>query len=82
MATHSSILTWRIPWTQEPGGVQSIASHREPGGLQPTRLLCPWDSPGKNTGVGCHTHPGDPQGDLPDPGIKPASPEASALQAD
>ena len=21
---------------------------------QPTRLLCPWDSPGKNTGVGCH----------------------------
>ena len=22
-------------------------------GLQPTRLLCPWDSPGKNTGVGC-----------------------------
>ena len=23
--------------------------------LQPTRLLCPWDSPGKNTGVGCHT---------------------------
>ena len=26
----------------------------EPHGLQPTRLLCPWDSPGKNTGVGCH----------------------------
>ena len=23
-------------------------------GLQPTRLLCPWDSLGKNTGVGCH----------------------------
>ena len=23
-------------------------------GLSPTRLLCPWDSPGKNTGVGCH----------------------------
>ena len=23
--------------------------------LQPTRLLCPWDSPGKNTGVGCHS---------------------------
>ena len=23
-------------------------------GLQPDRLLCPWDSPGKNTGVGCH----------------------------
>ena len=26
----------------------------KPHGLQPTRLLCPWDSPGKNTGVGCH----------------------------
>ena len=25
-----------------------------PHGLQPTRLLRPWDSPGKNTGVGCH----------------------------
>ena len=24
-----------------------------PYGLKPTRLLCPWDSPGKNTGVGC-----------------------------
>ena len=26
----------------------------QPHGLQPTRLICPWDSPGKNTGVGCH----------------------------
>ena len=25
-----------------------------PHGWKPTRLLCPWDSPGKNTGVGCH----------------------------
>ena len=25
-----------------------------PHGWQPTRLFCPWDSPGKNTGVGCH----------------------------
>ena len=25
-----------------------------PHGLQPARLLCPWDLPGKNTGVGCH----------------------------
>ena len=28
MATHSSILAWRIPWTEEPGGVQSIGSQR------------------------------------------------------
>ena len=26
----------------------------QPCGLEPTRLLHPWDSPGKNTGVGCH----------------------------
>ena len=45
-------------------------------GLQPSRLLCPWDSPGKNTGVGSHALL---QGNLPDPGIEPESP---ALQAD
>ena len=28
MAIHSSILAWRIPWTEEPGGFQSIGSHR------------------------------------------------------
>ena len=28
MAIHSSILVWRIPWTEEPGGLQSIRSHR------------------------------------------------------
>ena len=26
MATHSSILAWRIPWTEEPGGLQSVGS--------------------------------------------------------
>ena len=28
MATHSSVLAWRIPWTEEPGGLQSMASQR------------------------------------------------------
>ena len=28
MATHSSILAWRIPWTEEPGGLQAMGSHR------------------------------------------------------
>ena len=27
MATHSSILAWRTPWTEEPGGLQSTGSH-------------------------------------------------------
>ena len=125
MATHSSVLAWRIPGTGEPGGLPSMGSHRvghdlsglaavvaagfsqgtpnrniwiynikmcmlyilyninkqylvvfnsnlsialgglvvlvakcvwllQPHGLQPARFLCPWDSLGKNTGVGCH----------------------------
>ena len=29
MATHSSILAWRIPWTEEPGGQQSLASQSQ-----------------------------------------------------
>ena len=28
MAIHSSILAWGIPWTEEPGGIQSIGSQR------------------------------------------------------
>ena len=31
-----------------------VSDSLQPPGLQPTRPLCPWDSPGKNTGVGCH----------------------------
>ena len=33
-----------------------VFDSQRPHGLQPTRLLCPWDSPGKSTGVGCHCH--------------------------
>ena len=29
MATHSSIVAWRVPWTEEPGGLQSTGSQRE-----------------------------------------------------
>ena len=47
-----------------------------PHGLYSSRLLCPWDSPGENTGVGCHSLL---QGDLLDPRIEPKSP---ALRAD
>ena len=41
--------------------------------LYDTRLLCAWDSPDKNTGVGCHWVPFPPPGDLPDAGIELAS---------
>ena len=48
-----------------------VSDSRRPCGLYPARLLCPWDSPGKNPGVGCHALL---QGHLPDPGIEPRSP--------
>ena len=35
MATHSSILAWRIPWTEEPGGLQFMGSQ---GQTRPKRL--------------------------------------------
>ena len=47
-----------------------------PRGLQPARLLCPWDSPGKKTGAACHARA---RGALPDPGMEPRSP---AFRAD
>ena len=31
-----------------------VSDSLRPRRLQPARLLCPWDSPGRNTGVGCH----------------------------
>ena len=37
MATHCSILAWRIPWTEEPGGLQSM-------GLQRVRYDCSYHS--------------------------------------
>ena len=64
-----------------------------PAGLYPARLLCLWDSPGKNTGVGCHfllegilpTQGSDPADSLPsEPPGKPswlakASPKGQSL---
>jgi len=47
MATHSSILAWRIPWTEEPGGLQSIGLHRV--GYDSNNLLSTC------TGMGCAT---------------------------
>ena len=48
----------------------------QPCGLQPARLLCSWNSSGKNTGVGFHAIL---QGYLSDPGIEPVSLVSPAL---
>ena len=49
MATHSSILAWRIPWTEEPGGLQSTESQRV--GHDRSDLVCTYTHTHK------HTHP-------------------------
>ena len=38
--------------TPRPRSTSAVSDSSQP--LQPTKLLCPWDSSGKNTGVGCH----------------------------
>ena len=48
-----SIVTW---WnmTTAAAAASVVSDSSWPHGLQPSRLLCPWDFPGKNTGAGCH----------------------------
>ena len=43
------ILSWKWKWSHSV-----LSNSLQPHGLSPTRLLHPWDFPGKNTGVGCH----------------------------
>ena len=70
MATHSSTLAWKIPWKEEPDGLQSMGSQRVGHDLaaslslftfmhwrrkwQPTPLFLPGESQGRGTLVGCH----------------------------
>ena len=69
MATHSSTLAWKIPWTAEPGGLQSMGSlgvgHNWTTSLslfpfrhwrrkwQPTPVFLPGESQGRESLVGC-----------------------------
>ena len=51
MATHASILAWEIPWTEEPGGLQSLGSQKESDTTaKQQRQTCapfaPWNFPG------------------------------------
>ena len=65
----------RVTLCVHPKSLQ-LCSTLQPYGLKPTRLLCPWDFPGKDPGVGSHALI---QGNLPDPGIKPVSLRSLAL---
>ena len=51
MATHSSILAWRIPWTEEPGGIQSKKSQSDT-----TERLSPRGRAHTHTHTHTHTH--------------------------
>ena len=42
------------PFFQQESESEKLLNSLRPHGLQPVRILCPWNSPGKNTGVGCH----------------------------
>ena len=57
--------------TLQPHGLQGAPALQESA-----RLLCLWNFPGKNTGVGCHFFL---QGNLPDPGVEPMSLVSPAL---
>ena len=46
---YSCLWKWKWKWSHSV-----VANSLWPHGLQPTRLLCPWNFPGKSTGVGCH----------------------------
>ena len=70
MASHSSTLAWKIPWAEEPGGLQSMGSQRVGQGWatslslftfmhwrrkwKPTPVFLPGESRGRGSLVGCH----------------------------
>ena len=66
----ATVLSLGVKEKKESEVTQSCPSLR-PHGLQPTRLLRPWDAPGKNIGVGCHFLL---QGIFPTQGLNPGLP--------
>ena len=73
-ATHSRILAWRIPWTEEPGGLQSTSSHRVRHDLI-TKHSFPHSSVGKESA--CNS--GDP-GLIPGSGRSPGEGNGNPFQ--
>ena len=76
VAESPSVFTWNYHNTASRLCCSATQSCLTLPCLEPARLLCPWNLPGKNNGVGSHLLL---QGNLPDPEIKPVS---AALQAD
>ena len=84
MATHSSILSWREPWTEEPGGLQSMGSqkvrHHWTTNTFTLRELWPLiDFPGGSDGKASAYSAGDP-GSIPGLGRSPGEGNGNWLQ--
>ena len=56
MATHSSILAWEIPWTEEPGGLQSVGGHKRGGHDLATKQQSPLPEHLLYTSLCVHAH--------------------------
>ena len=54
MASNPSLITWKHIHCCCCWVTSVVSGSVRPQRRQPTRMLCSWDSPGKNTGVGCH----------------------------
>ena len=54
MATHSSILAWRIPWTEGPGGLQSVGSQRIGHDRMTKHSTAHVDPEGQASSSACH----------------------------
>ena len=84
MAPHSSNVAWRIPWTEEPGGLQSVGSQRVGhdwatslsffalnGQCADTAREAPSNSDSGQTGQGSHMTSENTHGEPGDPGLEP-----------
>ena len=54
VAKQTCFLEQPLTYSVQGSDASVMSNSLWPHGLEPTRLLCPWDSPGKKTGVGCH----------------------------
>ena len=63
MATQSSILAWEVPWTEEPGGLQSMGSQRVGCDMATEQKMCHHESkscdPVKRTSLRANKRPSD-----------------------
>ena len=60
---------FRLPFQEHPGAGSVVSHSLQPYGLQPARLLCPWDFPGETTGIVYHFLL---QGMFPTQGLNPS----------